>query len=232
MKVRTPAVEDYLRVIYNLQEQDETATTSAIAELLGVRPASVTNMLKRLDALGLVDYVPYQGAILTPAGERIALEVVRHHRLLELYLAEAFDISWDRVHEEADRLEHVLSDDLEARIAAMLGEPTVDPHGDPIPTPDLQPTEVHGVLLSHCPPDREARVLRVLLQAPEILRYLGRLGVRPGARVTRLASSCGEGRLPLLVNGLEQVIEPELGDYILVSEEVLEIPDSSRIGAD
>ena len=129
----TDAMQDYLKEIYKLQLEGRRATTSAIAERMGVRPPSVTAMLKRLAALGLAEHAPYRGVELTPAGERVALEVIRHHRLLEQYLAQALGLSLDEVHAEADRLEHALSEELEARIDRSLGYPTHDPHGDPIP---------------------------------------------------------------------------------------------------
>ncbi|HXV98971.1 MAG TPA: metal-dependent transcriptional regulator, partial [Anaerolineae bacterium] len=127
------AMQDYLKAIYKLQEQGEQVPTSALAELLGVAPASVTNMCKKLAELNLVEYEPYQGVKFTPAGQKMALEIVRHHRLIELYLAEALNVPWDRVHEEAEKLEHVISEDLEERMAAALGDPLFDPHGAPIP---------------------------------------------------------------------------------------------------
>src|SRR5690349_6259522 len=132
------AIEDYAKAIYSLAGRTGGAvSTNALAERLGVTPASVSAMVKKLDDRGLVEHVPYKGVALTPAGTRVALEVLRHHRLLETYLAEHLGVPWDRVHEEAEALEHVLSEYLEARIAAKLGEPTHDPHGDPIPDCDL-----------------------------------------------------------------------------------------------
>ena len=128
------AVENYAKAIYAIQQRAGTVTTNAIAERMGVTAASASGMVKKLDSLGLVSHVPYKGVELTEAGERVALEVIRHHRLLELYLAESLDVPWDRVHAEAEVLEHVLSEELEALIAAKLGNPTVDPHGDPIPS--------------------------------------------------------------------------------------------------
>src|SRR6202158_6462234 len=137
--VRTPAVEHYAKAIFSLQSRsEEPVSTNALAERLGITPGSVSAMLKKLDELGLISHVPYRGVRLTPAGRRIALEVIRHHRLLESYLADVLGMSWDRVHAEAEVLEHVLSEDLEALIAAKLGHPTVDPHGDPIPTAELE----------------------------------------------------------------------------------------------
>src|SRR6266567_4985047 len=135
--VRSPAVEDYAKAIYAIAQRGEgPATTNALAERLGVTAASASGMCKRLGELGLVDHVPYKGVELTADGERVALEVIRHHRLLELYLAESLDVPWDRVHDEAEVLEHVLSEELEELIANKLGNPTHDPHGDPIPTRD------------------------------------------------------------------------------------------------
>src|SRR3954466_1792774 len=138
----TSAIEDYAKAIYALEERGEGAvTTNALAERLGVTAGSASGMVKRLDEMGLVTHVPYKGVQLTAEGVRLALEVLRHHRLLELYLAQALDVPWDRVHEEAEVLEHVLSEELEELISAKLGDPTRDPHGDPIPTPDLKIVE-------------------------------------------------------------------------------------------
>ena len=133
------AVENYAKAIYAIQQRDDTVTTNAIAERLGVTAASASGMVKKLDGLGLVSHEPYKGVKLTEAGERVALEVIRHHRLIEAYLAEALGMPEDRVHEEAEVLEHYISEELEALIAAKLGEPRHDPHGTPIPGPDLLP---------------------------------------------------------------------------------------------
>jgi DtxR family Mn-dependent transcriptional regulator len=142
------AVQDYAKAIYALQERDQGAvSTNALAERMGVTPASASAMVKRLDGLGLVSHVPYRGVKLTEAGSKVALEVLRHHRLLELYLAETLGVPWDRVHDEAEVLEHVLSEDLEELIAAKLGHPTRDPHGDPIPTRDGRIVEAETTAL-------------------------------------------------------------------------------------
>jgi DtxR family transcriptional regulator, Mn-dependent transcriptional regulator len=136
----TEAIEDYAKAIYAIsQEREGPALNGEVAQRLGVTPATATSMLKRLAGLGLIDYVPYKGASLTPAGEKVALEVIRHHRLIEAYLAEALGMPADRVHEEAEVLEHYISEELELLIAAKLGEPSHDPHGTPIPGPDLRP---------------------------------------------------------------------------------------------
>jgi DtxR family transcriptional regulator, Mn-dependent transcriptional regulator len=134
------AIEDYAKAIYTLSREHEGAVLNGeLAERLGVTPATATSMLQRLDGLGLVEYRPYKGATLTAAGEKVALEVIRHHRLIEAYLSEALGMPSDRVHEEAEVLEHYISEELEQLIAAKLGEPSHDPHGTPIPGPDLLP---------------------------------------------------------------------------------------------
>ena len=132
------AVENYAKAIYAIQQRSGTVTTNAIAERLGVTAASASGMVKKLDSLGLVSHVPYKGVELTDDGERVALEVIRHHRLLELYLAQTLGLDVDDVHDEADRLEHVISEELEERIDRALGYPTHDPHGDPIPDANLE----------------------------------------------------------------------------------------------
>jgi DtxR family Mn-dependent transcriptional regulator len=174
------AVENYAKAIYALQQRSETVTTNAIAERLGVTAASASGMIKKLDSLGLVSHVPYKGVELTEDGERLALEVIRHHRLLELYLAESLDVPWDRVHAEAEVLEHVLSEELEELIAAKLGHPTVDPHGDPIPTADLVIEERPTSSLADLNPGARATFVRISDSDPEMLRYLADRGIAPG----------------------------------------------------
>jgi DtxR family transcriptional regulator, Mn-dependent transcriptional regulator len=176
------AIQDYAKAIYALQRRADghPVATNDLAERLRVTPASVSAMLKKLDERGLVEHVPYRGVVLTPAGERVALEVLRHHRLLELYLAEHLGVPWDRVHEEAEALEHVISEDLEARISAKLGEPTHDPHGDPIPSVDLRIDEGHAHALESLETGARGRFVRVSDSDPEMLRYLDARGVRLG----------------------------------------------------
>jgi DtxR family Mn-dependent transcriptional regulator len=177
----TSAVEDYAKAIYALEERGEGAvSTNALAARLGVTPGSASGMVRRLDEMGLVTHVPYKGVQLTPTGARLALEVLRHHRLLELYLAEALDVPWDRVHAEAEVLEHVLSEDLEELIAAKLGDPTVDPHGDPIPTRDLEMPETETSALQSLAPGQAGTFVRVSDSDPEMLRYLSQRGISPG----------------------------------------------------
>jgi len=175
----TIAIEDYAKAIYALQRRTggEPVSTNALAERCGVTPASASAMVKKLAEHELAIHAPYRGVLLTPAGERLALEMLRHHRLLELYLAEHLDVPWDRVHEEAEALEHVLSEDLEERIAAKLGNPTHDPHGDPIPSAELVIDESSTRSLSELAPGDRGRFVRVSDSDPEMLRYLSERGV-------------------------------------------------------
>jgi DtxR family Mn-dependent transcriptional regulator len=177
----TAAVEDYAKAIYALQTQRGSAVnTNAIAHRLGVTPASASNMAKKLSERGLVEHVPYKGVRLTDAGQRVALEVLRHHRLLELYLAENLDVPWDRVHDEAEVLEHVLSEELEELIARKLGDPTHDPHGDPIPTRELRIEEGNTRSMQSLEPGAHGRFVRISDSDPEMLRYLADQGIAPG----------------------------------------------------
>lgn len=179
----TSAIEDYAKAIYALEERRQgPVTTNAIAERLGVTAASASGMVKRLGELGLVDHAPYHGVTLTGDGRRVALEVIRHHRLLELYLVESLGVPWDRVHEEAEVLEHVLSEELEELIASKLGDPTVDPHGDPIPTRDLLIAASRTAALQSLEAGAAGTFTRVSDSDPEMLRFLAERGIAPGAR--------------------------------------------------
>ena len=179
----TDAVEDYAKAIYALQSRGGGAvSTNALAERLGVTPASASGMVKRLDELGLVTHVPYRGVRLTEEGLALALEMLRHHRLLELYLAESLDVPWDRVHDEAEVLEHVLSEELEDVIAAKLGDPTHDPHGDPIPTRDGRIEEQDTRPLDSMQAGDRGRFVRISDSDAEMLRYLTERGISPGDR--------------------------------------------------
>jgi DtxR family Mn-dependent transcriptional regulator len=185
MKTLTDSIQDYLKIIYELTAAGEPASTTAVAARLGIAPPSVTGMLQRLASLkpALVVYHKYQGVKLTPAGRRAALEIIRHHRLLEAWLVQTLGYSWDEVHAEADKLEHAISEELEERIAAALGYPARDPHGELIPTVDLTMPSDESVPLSALQPEQEATVRRVHSQDTELLRYLEELGLIPGARV-------------------------------------------------
>jgi DtxR family Mn-dependent transcriptional regulator len=175
------AIENYAKAIYALEQRGGGAVTNnAIAERLDVTPASASAMVKKLGELGFVAHVPYKGVKLTASGRRVALEVLRHHRLLELYLAESLGVPWDRVHDEAEVLEHVLSEELEALIAAKLGNPTRDPHGDPIPNAKLEIEEGDTECLAILQPGTRGVFARVSDSDPSMLRYLARLGITPG----------------------------------------------------
>src|SRR3954464_12347544 len=176
------AVQDYAKAIYSLEQRCESGavSTNALAERLGVSAASASSMVKKLDGLGLVEHVPYKGVVLTERGAKVALEVLRHHRLLERYLAEELGVPWDRVHDEAEVLEHVLSEELEELISAKLGHPTIDPHGDPIPTVDLKIVEPDTVSLDGLDTGQTGTFVRISDSDPEMLRYLGARGIAPG----------------------------------------------------
>jgi DtxR family Mn-dependent transcriptional regulator len=178
--VFSSAVEDYAKAIYALEQREGAVSTNALAERLGVTAGSASGMVKRLGELGLVEHRPYRGVSLTDEGRRVALEVMRHHRLLELYLVKSLGVSWDRVHEEAEVLEHVLSEELEELIAAQLGDPTHDPHGDPIPTRDLTIEEGQSQRLEELEPGDRATFTRVSDSDPEMLRFLADRGIAPG----------------------------------------------------
>jgi DtxR family transcriptional regulator, Mn-dependent transcriptional regulator len=205
--VRSPAIEDYSKAIYTLETRaDEPVSTNALAERLELTTGSVSGMLKKLDELGLTSHVPYRGVRLTPKGRRLALEVIRHHRLLELYLAEALQMPWDRVHDEAEVLEHVLSDELEELIAAKLGHPTIDPHGDPIPSADLELEEHPTRSLESLVPGDEGTFVRVSDADPEMLRYLAQQGILPGGRIHVLERQPFGGPLLVRVDGRERTL--------------------------
>ncbi|HET9214878.1 MAG TPA: metal-dependent transcriptional regulator [Gaiellaceae bacterium] len=208
------AIQDYLKEIYKLQSEGTRPTTTAIARRMGVAPSSATSMLKKLAALGLAEHSPYRGVELSEAGSKIALEVIRHHRLLEVYLAETLKLSIDAVHEEADRLEHVLSEELEARIDEQLGYPTHDPHGDPIPDAGLRMQKRRLRSLDALQPGEEATVERVPDDDADLLRYLARLRLVPGGRVTMRRAEPFDGPMTVLVDGDEHAISRELAMQI------------------
>ena len=212
------SAQDYLKAIWKLERTGDMSTT-ALAESLGVTPASATAMLKKLATLGLVVHERYHGAALTPAGERMALEVVRHHRLLELYLMEALGLSWDQVHQEAERLEHHLSDELEAAIDEALGYPTRDPHGDPIPSPELLLVRDELVCLSDLEAGSMTVVRRVPDGDPELLRYLASLGLVPAEEVTVVEQAPFDGPVTVEVRGSRHAIGRSLAAQIEVGAE-------------
>lgn len=216
--MHTQAVEDYLKTIYDLGRGEAAVTTSALAERLDVTAASVTGMVKKLAGMNLVTHEPYRGVALTRAGERIALEVIRHHRLIETYLHEALGVPWDRVHAEAERIEHVLSEDLEARMDAALGHPTVDPHGAPIPTLDLEIAEIVTVPLAELTPGARGTVAEVSDHDADLLRYVGDLGLYPQTPLEVLAVAPFDGPLTVRVGGAERTVGRKAARFILVTD--------------
>ena len=215
-KKLTAAHEDYLKAVYLLKSQGMEVTNSALANHLEVSPASATNMVKKLAELGLIVYERYQSINLTDAGERVALEVLRHHRLIELYLHQKLKLPWDQIHAEAERLEHVISETLEDAIAVALNDPLVDPHGDPIPTKKGQIEKVAGLPLSSGRINLPYRLVRVLMQDEERLRYLGALGLYPNAQVMLLERAPFDGPLLIDVDGEHHALAHEMAKLLLV----------------
>jgi len=208
------AIQDYLREIYKLESGGIRATTTAIAGRLGVSAPSATGMVKRLAALGLVEHERYRGVVLTEAGRRVALEVTRHHRLLERYLAEMLGLPLELVHGEADRLEHALSEELEARIDESLGFPSHDPHGHPIPDTALTVPKPSIRALSTLATGESATVRSVPDDDADLLRYLADLNLLPGARVEVRSSAPFAGPLTVRVGRAQHAIGRELAGVI------------------
>jgi DtxR family Mn-dependent transcriptional regulator len=230
---RSQAVEDYAKAIFALEGRSaEPVATNALAARLGITPGSVSAMLRKLDELGLITHVPYRGVRLTEKGRRLALEMVRHHRLLELFLAEALEMSWDRVHAEAEVLEHVLSEDLEALISAKLGHPTLDPHGDPIPTADLQLDERATRSLESLEPGDRGTFVRVSDADPEMLRYLAGCGIAPGDRFVVRSRQPFGGPLFLTFGGCDQTIGGALAHAMRVELDTARTPAEALDGSD
>ena len=212
------AVQDYAKAIWSLsQRSDEPVSTSALADRLEVSAASASAMVKRLEMMGLVSREPYHGVRLTRAGERVALEVVRHHRLLELYLAEALGMSWDRVHEEAEVLEHAISPELSELIAAKLGNPTHDPHGDPIPTADGEIDDSPTRSLADLPAGERGVFSRVSDSNPEMLRYLSERGIAPGDELKLTGREPFGGPLTVRANGRDHALGDQLARAMRVA---------------
>jgi DtxR family transcriptional regulator, Mn-dependent transcriptional regulator len=212
------AIENYLKTIYALQRQEGQVGTNDLAERLQVKPASVSGMLKKLSELKYVEHTPYRGVVLTPRGQKVALEILRHHRLIELFLVEALGYSWDEVHDEAEELEHVISEKLEGRIAAWLGHPTRDPHGDPIPSPEGVLPGDQNQPLSDLAVGSQGIVRQVLTQEADRLCYLGQLGLVPGARVELRSRQPFEGPLTLQIGDQSHVIDSRMAQSIVVED--------------
>jgi len=207
----SPRISDCLKVIYSMQERGQKVSTSAVRERLGVSDATVTMLFKDFAAAGWVEHVPYHGVRLTTLGERKAMEVIRHHRLLELYLARALGYSWDKVHDEADKLEHVISEEFEDKLDALLGYPTADPHGDPIPSKEGVVPLQEGCSLLQLQDGQSAHIVRVNDQNAEKLRYLGQLGLYPEAQVQVIDRAPFGGPLRIRVGKAPDQVEHMLG---------------------
>ena len=210
-KTLSSATEDYLKTILHLREEAPleaagAVSTQAIAARLEIAAPSATAMIKKLALAGLVLHTPYRGVELTPEGERVAVEVTRHHRLSESFLTQILGLEWDKAHDEAEKWEHVLSEEVEARMAALLGDPTHDPHGAPIPTVDGQLAREGGEPLSQLPVGTRARVKRVNDENAEVLRHLQSLGLVPGAQVEVLRAKPAEGVMQIRVEGTEHTL--------------------------
>ena len=215
----TISVENYLKTIYQLQdERDDRVKTKEVAEELDISIPSVTNMLKSLSEEGLVDYKPYRGARLTEEGRKAALKVIRNHRLIEVFLVRTLGYSWDEVHDEAERLEHAVSDTLVSRIDAFLGHPKYDPHGDPIPTAEGEVHRPEAMPLSEAEEGMRLRVERTLDQEPEVLRYLDRIGLTPNAVFEVVEVLPFDGQMFLEVDDDDATISHALASRLLVTE--------------
>jgi len=220
----TGPVEDYLKAIYAIGRGSVAVATNDIAQRLSLTPASVSGMVRRLADHGLLSYERYRGVTLTETGRRAALRTLRRHRVIEAYLSGALDYPWDRVHEEAERLEHAASDELVDRMAAAIGEPVVDPHGAPIPSRDGLVDETEYLSLAELGAGYGARVVRVSDDDPEMLRYLGEMAIVPGTEVVIISKAPYEGPITLRVDRVTLSIGPALAAQVLV--EPLTDPDA------
>ena len=210
----TRSVEDYLKTIYTLSEAGQPATTTGIAEALTLAAPSVSGMVKRLAEAGLLEHLPYHGVTLTADGRRAALRMLRRHRLIEAYLVKSLGYSWDTVHDEAERLEHAVSDDLIERMARALGNPRFDPHGDPIPTADGTMVEVSAVPLPDVAVGETVMITRVDSSSAERLRWLGDAGLVPGVQVTVLEVQPFSGPITLNLGAKQRVVGHDLAQQL------------------
>jgi DtxR family transcriptional regulator, Mn-dependent transcriptional regulator len=228
---KSTAVQDYLKAIYDLSGEEHAAATSAIAERLQIAAGSVTGMLKRLAEQGLVEHVPYYGTRLTPSGETEAIGVIRRHRILELFLVQVLGYTWDRVHAEAERLEHAVTDELIDRMAAALGEPTRDPHGAPIPSVGVAFEDPRLPVLADLEPGERAVLRRVPDEDSDTLRYLADLGLVPGAPIELVDRAPLNGPLRLRIRGNEHFVACDLARSLQVEPGVHDEEGSGVVGS-
>lgn len=212
------AAEDYLKSIYKLQEKEGKVSTGILAEYLEVKPASATGMIKKLKSMNLVRYERYQGVTLTKAGKAIALEIIRHHRLLELYLNKALGVPWESVHEEAEKLEHVISEDVEARMDAFLGYPTEDPHGSPIPDKNGIVPETFSIPMTELQDGQSCVVAEVNDNDSALLRHLGNFNLYPGTAFRVVEVAPFDGPFTIDIAGQQAVIGREVAKNIYVND--------------
>jgi DtxR family Mn-dependent transcriptional regulator len=215
------AVEDYLKTIYKLQQNTAAVSTSDIARAMDVSSASVTNMVKRLAQMGLLEYESYRGVTVTATGEKVALEIIRHHRLLELYLREVMGYSWEKIHEEAEHLEHHISEEFEQKIDELLGFPTHDPHGDPIPTREGEMADATTHQLADVDPGNSVVVQRVSDTDPEMLSYLEEIGLLPGVSVKVVEKAPFHGPITMLIDGDKRVVGYRVASNVFVEQLVI-----------
>ena len=214
-KPLSEAAEDCLKAIWQRETEGQTASTTALAKALAVTPGTITAMLKRLASLELIEHRRYQGALLTESGRKVALEIVRHHRLLELYLYKEMGYSWDEVHDEAEALEHTISEEFEDRVAAMLGHPTTDPHGDPIPPKDGEPAQPTLLPLAALEPGQRAVIARVRDSDPEMLRLMSQRGLVLDVEIEALEPEEGQA-VRIVASGGEARLTPEQAAQVFV----------------
>ncbi len=214
----TQAAEDYLKSIYKLQEKGGKVSTGILAEYLDVKPASVTGMIKKLKTMNLVSHQRYHGVTLTDAGKAIALEIIRHHRLLELYLFKALGVPWDGVHEEAEKLEHVISEDVEARMDEFLGYPTADPHGSPIPDKNGVVPKTQSIPMTDLQNGQTCVVAEVSDSDSALLRHLGSFNLYPGTPFRVIEVAPFEGPFTIDIAGQHAVIGREVAKHIFVNK--------------
>ncbi|MGI9534310.1 MAG: metal-dependent transcriptional regulator [Thermodesulfobacteriota bacterium] len=212
------SIEDYLKVIYEIQNSEGKVTTNSLSQKLNIAPASVTGMIKKLSSKKLITHKKYQGVRLTQAGENIALEIIRHHRLIELYLKEALGVPWDKVHEEAEKWEHVISEDIEDRMDEFLGHPTSDPHGSPIPTRDGKVVERKCLCLADVEPGHKAVIAEVSDHDPSMLRYLGKLGFYPKTKIKIDSVEPFNGPMKINIKNKVEILGREVAKHISVTD--------------
>lgn len=210
------SVENYLKYIYELGESENRVTTNTLAEKLKIAPASVTAMVKKLSAKGFLRHIPYKGVEVTEKGKRSALRIIRKHRLWEMFLVEVLHFSWDKIHDEAEEYEHIMSERMEERIDEVLGHPVIDPHGDPIPTKEGTIKEIEYEPLSKVEKDAQVRVVRVNDAHPELLEYIGKIGLSLSTRITVVDRMEFDNSFRVLIGKKKHLLSQKMAESIFV----------------